>query len=63
MDTCYIERTNSYKCDDCAFSKKDSMGCANPNIWEDPPRDSYYKSRTDGLSIIETESIKKHLSL
>ena len=62
MDSCYVERTNSYKCDTCAFSREGNIGCANPNIWEKPPRDSYYKSRTEDINIVEMESIEKHLA-
>jgi hypothetical protein len=62
MDACRRENGNGYRCNECAFSKDDRSVCANPNIWEKSPRDSYFKQRGDNLSIIEIESIDKHLS-
>ena len=61
IDTCRKENGNGYKCNECAFSKDDRAVCANPNIWEKPPRDSYFKQRDASLSVIETESINNHL--
>jgi hypothetical protein len=62
MDTCRKDNGNGYKCDDCAFSKNDRAVCANPNIWDTPPKDSYFKQIGNALSIIEVESINDHLS-
>ena len=58
-DSC--EEGTGYKCKNCAFSSDESSTCANPNIWERPPRDSYYKQRGDKLTIVEIESIEDHL--
>tara|TARA_R110000772_G_scaffold263110_1_gene382683 strand:+ start:437 stop:598 length:162 start_codon:yes stop_codon:yes gene_type:complete len=44
------------------FQKNDRAVCANPNIWEIPPKNSYFKKRGNALSIIEVESINNHLS-
>jgi hypothetical protein len=62
MDTCRKENGNGYRCNECTFSKDERSVCANPNIWEKPPRDSYFKQRGDNLTIVEIESIDKHLS-
>ena len=61
MKDCYIELTDSYRCNSCAFSGDGKVACANPRIWEEPPRDSYFKSRAEPLTEIEVKSIDEHL--
>ena len=59
--SCYTESTNSYKCDSCVFSRNENIACANPRIWEKPPRDAYFKSRSELLTEVEVKSISDHL--
>ena len=62
IDTCE-NKNGGYKCDECAFSSSESSTCANPNIWEEPPRDSYFKGRDESLTDIEIISIESHIGV
>jgi hypothetical protein len=57
MKDCLDDDGVSYKCDRCAFSKDGFEACANPNIWLDEPRNSYFKARDEDLTMEEKESI------
>lgn len=60
IDTCENPK-GGYKCGECAFSSDESSTCANPNIWEEPPRNSYFKGKKDSLTSVELISIEDHL--
>lgn len=62
MDRCRKESGSGFKCDSCAFSEDGLSTCANPNIWNEPQTDSYFKSRGSELTKDEAKSIKLRLN-
>ena len=62
MNSCDDESGYGYKCSKCAFSKDGRLTCANPNIWEVPAKDAYFKSRDCELTKEELESIELRIN-
>lgn len=47
------------RCDECAFAVETSSRCMCPAIYENPPMDSYFKTKFEPITQLEKETIEK----